>query len=343
MDIQAPIVVIGAGRSGSTLLARLLNANPALDFKGETSFLLLRLWAEVWGDRFWLNWPRHVATGPRSAADPLPPLSAEALASERLRVGRVVAGLFVELLRVDRDRHRLWGFKELWSGLPQYDHAWQAYDAVLPGASWIHLVRHPFAFARSCAAWNGARLTREYLRDRLINWVWMLGCNRLRGATGRFVEIRFEDLIRRPAEVLQPFLDARGLHWEVAMDEVLRDRTMVSRNADGGGQIMLSKDDAETLIGEISGLGEAMVSLNYRPPEQTALATDPRSEGSIDLRDPEDVWNEPFAPRFALEAELYRLRSKVLLLESALKEAQQQLSRRTSSWPELRGRNRTKR
>lgn len=329
MDIQAPIVVIGAGRSGSTLLGRLLSANPALDFKGETSFLLLRLWAEVWGDRFWLNWPRHVATGPGSAADPLPALSAEALASERARVGRLVAGLLAELLGVDRGSHRLWGFKELWSGLPQYDHAWHAYDAVLPGAYWVHLVRHPFAFARSCAAWNGAGLTRDYLRDRLINWVWMLGCNRLRGATGRFVEIRFEDLIRRPAEVLQPLLDARGFHWETAMDDVLRAKTMVSRNGDGGHQTALSRDEAEILIGEIPGLDEAMASLDYLAPEHTALITDTRSESSIDLRDPEGEWREPFAPRFALEAQLHGLRSRVLQLESALQEAQRLSSRRT--------------
>ncbi|MEY6432693.1 sulfotransferase [Thioalkalicoccus limnaeus] len=287
MRLERPLILIGAGRSGSTLAMRLLDAHSALDFKGETSFLALRLWNEIWYDRFWLNWPRQHALGPRSAADPLPPLRPDELARERARVGRLVAGCFTELLGVDRIGHRVWGFKELWSGLPQYDHDWRAYDAIFPEASWLHLVRHPFDFARSCARWNGTLLTQAYLEDRLRNWHQMLECHRLRRSTGRYHEVRFEDLVARPRECLMPVLADLDLEWEEAMADALNARTMASSADRDDNEQRLSKRDAEALIARVPGLGAAMASLGYRPPRRTGLAVRSRPEVQIDLRDPE--------------------------------------------------------
>lgn len=310
--IQSPIIVIGAGRSGSTLISRILNAHSAIDFKGETSFLLLRLWVEIWHDRFWLNWPRHVATGPHCAADPLPPMPADALAAERMRVGALVAELLSNLLRVDR-KHHVWGYKELWSGLPQYKHDWRAYDAVLPGAHWLHLVRHPFDFARSCAAWNGTHLTHDYLRNMLANWVDMLVCHRQRSTTGRYQEIRTEDLIQDPRSVLSPVLQTIGLAWQTPMDMVVKAKTMSSQHAGEKGT-SLTRDDAEALIAQVPGLSAAMRSCSYLPPEHTSLDTDTRPESLVDLRNPEGERTGSYLPRYALEAQLHDTRFTVARL-----------------------------
>jgi hypothetical protein len=318
--IQSPLVVIGAGRSGSTLISRILGAHSAIDFKGETSFLLLRLWVEVWHDRFWLNWPRHVATGPRCAADPLPPMSPQQLAAERARVGALVAELLVGLLRVEREDHRIWGYKELWSGLAQYNHDWSAYDAVLPEARWLHLVRHPFDFARSCATWNGTRLTPGYLQDRLSNWVDMLACHRKRKETTRYHEIRLEDLTRDPQGSLSPVLEMIGLRWQPAMGRVLNARTMSSQHADGDDGVSLTQDDAEGLIAQVPGLSAAMSSCGYLPPEHTPLSTDSRPESVIDLRNPEREGTGSYPPRHALEAQLHEARSSVARLAECLSE-----------------------
>ncbi len=42
---EAPIIIIGAGGSGSTLLDRSLNAHPDIDMIGETKFLVANAWA----------------------------------------------------------------------------------------------------------------------------------------------------------------------------------------------------------------------------------------------------------------------------------------------------------
>jgi len=44
LDVQAPIILVGAGRSGSTLLDAIIESHPDVYSVGETSFLFHRLW-----------------------------------------------------------------------------------------------------------------------------------------------------------------------------------------------------------------------------------------------------------------------------------------------------------
>ncbi len=46
-DYRAPIVTIGAGRSGSTMLAAVPNAHPEVSFFSETHFLVPTVWERV--------------------------------------------------------------------------------------------------------------------------------------------------------------------------------------------------------------------------------------------------------------------------------------------------------
>ncbi len=231
------------------------------------------------------------------------------LATERARVGKLVAEMIVRLLRVQREDRRFWGYKELWSGLSQYNHDWSAYDAVLPGAHWLHLVRHPFDFARSCAAWNGTLLTRDYLEARLSNWVDMVECNRRRIDTGRYHEIRMEDVARKPEETLDPILSELGLGWESAMTTALGKKTMASDQHTDDETASLSSNEINMLIDQIPGLAEAMNLYCYTAPQRVLLSAQTRAESSVDLRDPENEQKGAFLPRHVLEAQLHTARS----------------------------------
>ena len=211
-DPQAPIVIIGAGRSGSTLLARILAAHPAADVRGETNFLALRLWSLLWTDRFWLDWQRFVDAAPGSSRDAKPALpDAEAAAHQR-RIGAVIAQSLAALLEIRADA-RAWGFKEVWNGSASHDHPWSPYDAIFPRAVWTHIVRHPLDFARSCADWNRDEATPGYVAARLRDWAAIVRRSRDRQTAGRFVEVRYEDLVAGPRAALEPILVAAGLPW----------------------------------------------------------------------------------------------------------------------------------
>src|SRR6516225_6891077 len=51
-DPRAPLIVCGAGRSGSTLLTKMLAAHAALSFHNENNFLSPWLWRVVGEERF---------------------------------------------------------------------------------------------------------------------------------------------------------------------------------------------------------------------------------------------------------------------------------------------------
>src|SRR6266571_1149396 len=59
-DPQAPLIVIGAGRSGSSVLARVLGAHPDICFDDENDYFAVKLWHLVWENRR----PRPVGATP---------------------------------------------------------------------------------------------------------------------------------------------------------------------------------------------------------------------------------------------------------------------------------------
>ena len=75
-------------------------------------------------------------------------------------------------------------------------------DAIFPDALYLHLVRHPFYFARSAADWNRRPFTLDRLRSDLGAWVDYLRKNRERASTGRHILLPYERLVGAPEVIL---------------------------------------------------------------------------------------------------------------------------------------------
>ena len=234
--VQRPLILIGAGRSGSTLLTNILNNQPEISFHGETGFLAPRLWDEVWVDQFWYQWRDSVLKKQNQKArsafqvavnrEGTPPNADE----NARRAGRLLADLFFELVGAQPLDH--WGFKEPWLGHPSFDYDWASYDAMFPHALWLHLIRNPFDVARSAAHWNREALDETYLKRRLFEWDQMVKKGRERQITDRYFELRFEDLIDAPERALSDVFGRLGIDWNPANAEILKTKFIASSQQD---------------------------------------------------------------------------------------------------------------
>jgi hypothetical protein len=220
-DPCAPIVVVGAGRSGSTLLVRVLDSHPDISFKGETKFLLSRLWNTLWENTDWYMFPKYLASPRHSSGDFGDLIDDQTLAEGKDRAGSLFAGLMAGLLDADPSC-RFWGYKEIWNGSGSWQIPWDAYDRIFPRATWVHLIRHPFDFLGSALAWNGWEVSLPALQHGLAEWVAIVRCSRGRAATGRYHEIRFEDLRASPRAALTPIFDGVGIPWNDACANIVK-------------------------------------------------------------------------------------------------------------------------
>jgi hypothetical protein len=313
MDCQAPIIVIGIGRSGTTLLKRILDAHPAISFAGETNFLPARLWLEAWGDRFWYNWDRYNETEPASARGMMPEIPIEVIERERSRIGRLIAATVTDLLSVGDSP--AWGFKEIWNGTASSNYDWGSYDAVFPRALWVQLIRDPFSFARSCASWNEEDLTLPYLEDRLRDWTICALTSRRRAITGNYLEIRYEDVVRDPVGTLSPVLSRAGLEWHPDCINGLKSRHLASSPHPNDGPV-LEKTDIGRLIDSIPALASLMTELSYPPPHQFRLETVMDSDTRrplLNLSDPNGEQVGDFIPQDILRR---RFNARIMDLEN---------------------------
>jgi hypothetical protein len=196
MQRDAPIIIVGAGRSGSTLLDRMLDSHPDIHMFGETEFLIATLWKYVLEIR-----ERSLS----AIADP------HLLEREFARLGKVELNVVREMFGLDSVPKRTWGFKEIWNGAWGVD--WAIYDLVFPAATWVHLVRNPLDYACSALRWKGIEMSRTQLEVHIKRWSMMIDVSRERVSTGRFVEIRYEDLVESPQSALAPIFERLGLEF----------------------------------------------------------------------------------------------------------------------------------
>ncbi len=227
-DPCSPVIIVGAGRSGSTLLVRLLNSHPDISFRGETKFLLAELWDTLWKNPDWYRFPEYVATQPHSSDECDRAGADRKLGAAREWAGTLFARLMAGLLRADPLR-RIWGFKEIWNGAGSFQVPWDCYDHVFAGATWVHLVRHPLDYLGSSLAWNGSDITLPSLQLSLAEWVAIVRRSRARAATGRFFEVRYEDLKAAARPTLRPLFDRLGIEWDDACAEALTKKVLDSR------------------------------------------------------------------------------------------------------------------
>lgn len=212
MQLDAPIIIIGAGRSGSTLLDRMLDAHPEILMFGETDFLAPELFTSLLkGRRKWLIGNDGI----------------ESALQELRRLGRLTCSTFADLFKIGECSRTHWGIKEIWNG-DKVAIDWAIYDLVFPRAIWVHLVRNPINYARSAIAWSRTSLTEKALTVQFQSWARMVDVSRERRSTGRYVEIRYEDLIDSPELALSPLLEMIGLDYSPQCAEALKERWMPS-------------------------------------------------------------------------------------------------------------------
>jgi glycosyltransferase involved in cell wall biosynthesis len=265
------LILIGAGRSGSTLLTNILNNQKEISFHGETGFLAPRLWDEVWVDQFWHQWRDSALNNQKQGSRPnlhIATIRDEFSAEEDMnsrRAGRLLSQLFFELISAEQLDH--WGFKEPWLGHPNFDYAWDGYDALFPQAVWLHMVRNPFDFARSSAQWNREAFDEAYLKRRLFEWGLMTRKSRERKSTGRYYEVRFEDLVGEPERALSDLFDQLGIAWNPDNAEILKTKYIASSDQNLELTQTLSADGVGTVVNQVDGLRSELESCGYSSPE----------------------------------------------------------------------------
>jgi hypothetical protein len=193
-DVSPPVFVVGAHRSGTTLLGLMLRGHPQMAFLGEFEYAVDFFEGGAWPERETLL--ERLETDRRYRAqgfEILPGLAGRALMDSFLSQTRERQG---GKSRVGATFHRHFDrVVDLW-----------------PEARIVHLLRdgRDVAMSRigmgwagnpwtSCAAW----LRMEQSWDRVAP-----------GAAGRSHELRYEDLVTRPEETLRSLCDFLSLDWE---------------------------------------------------------------------------------------------------------------------------------
>ncbi len=180
-------------------------------------------------------------------------------AEERGRIAEVIRHTLGQIYFPDGPPRRVWGFKEIWMTIARQED-WAIYDEVFPTAMYAHLIRHPFAFARSVADWNRVPFKIEFLREQLTAWVDYLHASRVRIGTGRYWLLTYEALAADPRGTLTPLLELLGLAWDDGCRAPLGHEHVRSPRRSHW------PAGAAGLTTAVPGLGRLMAEFGYRSP-----------------------------------------------------------------------------
>jgi hypothetical protein len=263
--LEAPIVVIGNGGSGSSLLDRMLDAHPGIAMKGEMKFILPRIWANFWeadANSKLRNLEAHFKHNPglehRVAGSPAEyQRFMQALEQEEFRrTAAVLRQTFDAWFLLSAGPKRFWGFKEIMNGGADF-YAWDIYDLVFPQAFWVHVLRHPLHQIRAQARLSNLPLTSKTAEEFLNLWFTTVQMSRKRALTGRYVEIRYEDLIQAPQHTLTPLFHKLDLQWHEQC------RAPLTRQWGSRSEHSALPTDINQIIPRIGGLEECLIGLGY--------------------------------------------------------------------------------
>jgi hypothetical protein len=233
---------------------------------GEFEFATYDLWRALWlksapGKERSRRFQEALGKqGLRDAADSVAmEIAGASQEDERRRIGAIVRDALADLYGLDRDEDRYWGFKEIWIGTnPRHD--WEPFDSLFPEAFYVHLVRHPLEFARSAANWTRQPLTLDALRSFLHDWMTYLHKNQERAGTGRYLIVKYEDLVAYPNRVMTEILGRLDLALEPQCLVPLETLHLPSAGRSGWPQ------GTRATLTSIRGLEPVMAELGYREP-----------------------------------------------------------------------------
>ena len=293
--IERPIIIIGAGRSGTSLLDAMLGAHPGIAMFGEFDRTVEQLWRQFWdASAAAALRSRRIAAIRQQAPEPADAGDAAIFErvrdlerQERQRVAGIIRSALDQLYGIGGAPARYWGFKEIWAD-ERLD--WQALDTVFPEALYLHPIRHPFDFARSAADWRQLPFTPEQLRSDLAEWLRYFQSNGARAATGRYVRLTYEALVADPEQALAPCLERLGLAWDPACLTAL-DRLHVPSEVNSP-----LPSGIAAAIASVPGLAEAMAAFSYAIPAEPEALADARPALGAAVRIGPCEWrlNPPF-------------------------------------------------
>jgi len=193
-NVESPLVIVGIGRSGTSLLTALFERHPDFSYEGEVANLIFGLWSSV-----------------ETTLNSMPELLEEGrLVSPEQRAGRAVRNTFLSLTPTDR-KH--WCIKPIgipraltdnFSEVTDWDRAaeyyWNVMHGAFPSASYLTVLRHPCdVVISSCARWG---------HDPETMW-WSLGFMAhilTHKAAPKIHFLSFDDLSRHDESVVRKLL-----------------------------------------------------------------------------------------------------------------------------------------
>ena len=259
-DPSARIFLIGAPRSGTTWLQRMMGSHPLVVTSQETLLLsgYVRAWLQIWERQ-------------------LRPPSPERWSEQRHKglPAVLTESEFHRLLRdvVDEVHRRIAALKPSASVVLEKDPSYALHvariHALLPEATFVHLIRDGRDVAASLAvagrSW-GARWAPPDVAGGAAVWTRYVTAGRSTGLpTPRYVEVRYEALLARPAEELHRVLTACGVEADLARCREIADAHSLPATR---GALAAGRDP-----GGISWGGEVIARLGAPPAEPAGFLT----------------------------------------------------------------------
>jgi hypothetical protein len=230
IDLTAPIIIIGAGRSGSTLLSAMLSLHPDISFHGETSFYIPQIWSNIMEHyNFFIGWPERIKDIKLSGKVLPKETSIEIRRNEEKRIANIIINSLIDIVGIDRSKKH-WGYKEIWNGGHAHYFDWKIYDQIFPQATWVHIIRNPFHHVDSQARNSGQELTDDFILNQLSDWTSIINYSRLRQQTGRYFEFRYEDLLEDPRGILTPLFNHLEIEWSDLCAKALATKWVPARH-----------------------------------------------------------------------------------------------------------------
>jgi hypothetical protein len=194
--------IVGAPRTGSTLLRRVLNAHDQVAIPPESPFLIDYLTADHVPDsrrlELLLDDPEYRAWGQGLRRD----LQATDVAAGIAEIHAFYAAA------VGKSR---WGQKT-----PRLVRHWETLADAFPGARFIHIVRDPRAVAASLRT-SAAHRSHALAAARRWRFDTNCGLTMERRLRSRALRVRYEDLVRKPDAIVRDVCAFLGLTFDPAM------------------------------------------------------------------------------------------------------------------------------